>query len=330
MNNPAGLNRTAGLAAALCLLFAAGCSNGNSGDLFASGTVEATEAQLGFQAVGRIEAVRVQEGDSVATGDTLAVLDRAEARARMDQASAQSQAARALLQELQSGSRPEEIAQAEAAHNAALEQLLDADRDLARARTLFDGGAISQEALDKAYLACEVAQSRKRQAEESLKLMREGPRRERIEAQRASYLQAEAAVSTMEAVLANMVIRAPFDGVVSVRHREPGETVPLGSPVVALLNRQDRWIRIYIPEAAIGAVRLGQAATISCDTYPDRSFQGEVVFVASQAEFTPKTVQTTEERVKLVYAVKVRITDDPEYVLKPGLPADVRLLQEGE
>jgi HlyD family secretion protein len=330
MNSHWRIDSKVSVAAALCLLASAGCGGGSSGDLSASGTVEATVAQLGFQAVGRLDAVRVQEGDSAAAGDTLAVLDLTEARARLAQAAAQAQAARALLSELQSGFRPEEIAQAEAAYTAAQQQLLDADRDLARARTLLEGGAISQEVLDKASVAYEVAQSRNRQAEENFKLMREGPRRERVEAQRAQCLQADAAVNTMEAVMANMVIRAPFDGVVSVRHREPGETVPLGSPVLSLLNRQDRWIRIYIPEPAIGAVRLGQAATISCDTYPDQSFGGEVVFVASQAEFTPKTVQTTEERVKLVYAVKVRVTLDPEYVLKPGLPADVRLVQADE
>jgi HlyD family secretion protein len=91
------------------------------------------------------------------------------------------------------------------------------------------------------------------------------------------------------------------------------------------MNRDDRWVRIYIPETRIGTVRVGQSAAISSDSYPGKSYRGEIIYIASEAEFTPKTVQTTEERVKLVYAVKVRVADDPSYDLKPGMPADVRL-----
>ena len=98
-----------------------------------------------------------------------------------------------------------------------------------------------------------------------------------------------------------------------------------GFPVLTLIDPDDRWVRIYVREDRIGAVSLGQAAVISSDTYPDRSYEGEVVFIASEAEFTPRNVQTTEERVKLVYAVKVRITGDPSHDLKPGIPADVVL-----
>ncbi len=122
-----------------------------------------------------------------------------------------------------------------------------------------------------------------------------------------------------------MEVRAPFAGLVTVRHREPGEIVGAGAPVVTVLNPDDRWVRIYVPENRIGAVRVGQAARITSDTYRDRTYGGTVAAIASEAEFTPKTVQTREERVKLVYAVKVRITGDPGYELKPGMPADVRL-----
>ena len=151
------------------------------------------------------------------------------------------------------------------------------------------------------------------------------PYAERIAAQRAALAEAEAALRAIEAALDNMVLRSPFAGIVTVRHREPGEIVAAGAPVLAVLNRDDRWIRIYIPETRIGAVRPGQRATISTDTYRDREYAGEVIFIASEAEFTPKNVQTSEERVKLVYAVKVRVTGDPAYDLKPGMPADVRI-----
>jgi HlyD family secretion protein len=291
----------------------------------ASGTVEATEAQIGFQAAGRIQDLAVREGETVTVGEELAHLDRSEAEARQQQAIAQAGAARALLEELERGSRKEEIRQGRAALAAAAERLRDAERDLERTQTLFEGGAVSREALDKARVTFDVAKSQYDQAQEQVTILETGPRREKIEAQRAQVAQAEAAVRVLDATLANMILRAPFDGIVTVRHREPGEIVAAGSPVLTVMNPADRWVRIYVPETRIGAVRLGQAAEITSDTYPTKIYLGEVVFISSQAEFTPKTVQTTEERVKLVYAVKVRITEDPTSDLKPGMPADVRL-----
>lgn len=299
--------------------------NGPNGTPIVSGTVEATEAQLGFQSPGRIEAISVKEGDPVTAGTELARLDRAEAQARRDQAEAQLSAARALLAEMESGFRLEEVAQARAARNVAQDRLSDAQRDLERTRKLRDGGAVSQEMLDKATTLAEVAKSQFTQADEQLHLLESGPRKERVDAQRAAVAQAEAAVRSVDALLHNMTIHSEFDGIVSVRHREPGEIVPAGSPVLTVINRDDRWIRIYISETRIGSVRVGQKAMISSDTDPDKSYQGEVVYISTEAEFTPKTVQTAEERVKLVYAVKVRITGDPSYDMKSGMPADVRL-----
>jgi HlyD family secretion protein len=293
--------------------------------LVASGTVEATEAQLGFPVSGRILTVAVREGDPVRRGQALAYLDTLETAARRRQAAAQATAARALLQELERGSRSEEIAQARAALDAAEERLVDARRDFARAQSLREGGNVSAEALEKAGVALQVAESQQAQAAEQYQLVRSGPRVERIAAQRAQVAQAEAAVAAIDAVLGNLTVRAPFDGVVTVKNREPGEIVPAGSPVVTVLDRDDRWVRIYVPGDRIGAVRLGQGATVTSDTPPRRPYPGQVEFIASEAEFTPKSVQTQEERVKLVYAVKVRITGDPGYELKPGMPADVKL-----
>lgn len=311
--------------AALVLWFAVFRGGNDRDALLASGTVEATEARLGFQAAGRVERVLAREGDAVRAGDTLAMLDAAELVARRDQAAAQVQAARALLRELERGSRSEEVAQARAVRDAAQQRLTDADRDLARVARLYEGGAVSREALDKATLAQEMAASQFAQAEEQRKLVETGPRTERIEAQRAQVAQAEGARRAVEAALANAAILAPFDGVVTVRHREPGETVAPGVAVLTLMNPEDRWVRIYVQETRVGAVALGAAATIMSDTYPGREYAGDVRFIASEAEFTPKSVQTTEERVKLVFAVKVQITGDTARELKPGMPADVRL-----
>jgi HlyD family secretion protein len=286
--------------------------------LSASGTVEAVEARLGFQAGGRIVEIAPREGDRVAAGQVLARLDPAEAEARRAQAAAQVSAARAQLAELERGARPEELAQARSALDAARERQADAGRDLERARMLYEGGAIAREALDKAGTALDVARSQREQASEQLQLVQAGPRRERIEAARAQVEQAEAALRAVHVTLENAVLLAPFDGVVTVRHREPGEVVSPGAPVLSLLDPEDRWVRIYVPEDRLGAVHLGAAAAITADTFPGKRYPGEVSYVGSQAEFTPKTVQTQEERVKLVYEVRVRITGDPGNELKPG------------
>jgi HlyD family secretion protein len=223
------------------------------------------------------------------------------------------------------GFREEEIGEGRAALTQAQERRDDARRDRDRAQRLFDGGSISQEMLDKAVTAFRVAEAGVDQARQRLQILEEGVRPEKIAAQRALVAQAEASISQIDAALANAVVTVPFPGLVTVRHREPGETVSPGVPVLTVLDPEDRWVRIYVREDRIGEVSLGQSATISSDTYPNRSYDGEVVFIASEAEFTPRNVQTTEERVKLVYAVKVRITGDPDHHLKPGIPADVVL-----
>jgi HlyD family secretion protein len=293
--------------------------------LVASGTVEATEGQFGFTAAGRIEAILVREGDRISAGTELARLDRTEVGAKRAQAVAHVHAGRAQLAELERGSRPEELAQGRAAVNAVNEKLLDAERDLERTRRLFEGGAVPRESLDKAAMSVEIARSQQTQAGEQLRLLEQGPRREKIEAQRAQVVQAQAAVQAIDAALANSIVLAPFDATVTVRHREPGEIVSPGAAVLTLMNADDRWVRIYVPANRIGAVRMGMRVSITSDTFPEKTYPGDVVFIASQAEFTPKSVQTTEERVRLVYAVKIRILDDPDLELKPGMPADVRL-----
>lgn len=298
---------------------------GAGGGLAAAGTVEATEAALGFTVPGRLAAVTVDEGDTVSAGAALAWLDRAETAARRDQAAAQTAAARAALLELERGSRPEEISAARAAARVAADRLEDAARDAERATALRAENVISPQQLEKAVTARALAASQLDQAREQLRLVEIGPRQERVAAARAQLAAAEASVRSLEATLALMEVRAPFAGTITVRHREPGEVLAAGSPVLTLLHRDDRWVRIYVPEHRIGAVHVGQGASITTDTFRDRGFDGRVVAIASEAEFTPKTVQTQEERVKLVYAVKVRITGDPDGVLKPGMPADVVL-----
>jgi len=325
MNRQRVIPLVVGLAVVGLGVYLAVRNGGVDGALLASGTVEATEASLGFQVPGRVERIVPDEGDRVTAGDELAWLDRTELEARRAQAAAQLAAARAGLAELKAGARTEELAQAREAARAATERYADAQRDFQRVERLLQGGAVSQEAYDKAKLALDVATSQRDQAAQQLSLVETGPRPERIAAQRAAVAQGEAAVRQVEAALANAVITAPFDAVVTIRDREPGETAGAGAPVLTLMNLNDRWVRIYIREDRIGAVQVGQEASITADTYPDKQYRGTVSFISSQAEFTPRNVQTAEERVKLVYAVKVRIMGDPANQLKPGMPADVRL-----
>jgi HlyD family secretion protein len=300
------------------------------GSLRVSGTVEATDARLGFDAAGRIAALPVREGDEVEAGQELGRLASDELLARRAQAAAAVEGADARLRQLRRGSREQEIARAREAAVAAREQLEEARREHARTARLREGGAVSQEALDRATTALEVAGSRLAQEEQRLDLVREGPPREEIEAQAARLDEARAALASLDARLAESVLEAPFPGRVTVKHRTEGETVAPGAPVVTLLDLSDRWVRVYAPEDRLGALRLGQAARITADTFPGKTYAGEVFFIASEAEFTPKSVQTREERVRLVYAVKVRVTGDPEHELKPGMPVDVELdLGEG-
>lgn len=310
---------------ALAALLVAGCGGKAVTGIEASGTLEATEADLGFQAPGRIDSIMVEEGDRVEAGQRLAVLDRRELEARRDAASAQVAAQRARLMELERGFRPEEVAQAEAALRAAAQRLADAERDRTRARNLFEGGAVSRQSLDNQESAYTLALAERDRLQEQLQLLRSGARPEQVAAQRALVAQAQASLVQTEATLGHAVVVAPFPGSVTRRQREPGEVVSAGLPVVSVANLNDRWVRIYVREDEVGRVRLGEKADITVDAFPGRTYAGEVIFISQEAEFTPRNVQTKEERVKLVYRVKVRVVGDSAQDLKAGIPADVRL-----
>ena len=329
MNKRIGISLLIAAVAAFGVWLAWGRDGGPAAGITASGTVEATDANLGFLVPGRVAEVRVVEGDRVQAGAELARLDTRELDAQREAARADVEAAEAALAELRAGARTQEISGAEAGVRSAVRRAEEAEDNAARARTLFEGGAISRQALDRAESEQAAARAAADQAREALDLLREGPREEVLRVGRARLAQAEARLASAEAARANAVILAPFEGVVTVRHREPGEAVSPGAPVLTLLDTDDRWVRIYVREDRLGGVRLGAGATIVSDTYPDRVVQGEVVFIGSEAEFTPRNVQTAEERTRLVYPVRVRITGDPELILKPGLPADVTLETSG-
>ena len=304
--------------------------NDDSGHISASGTIEGTEADLGFQLGGRVATITPREGDRVTAGTILAQLEQTELDARRAAAVAQAEGARALLSELERGARPGEVRQSQSSVSAAQQRMEESEAALVRARKLYEGGAVSREALDQATTANAVARAQYQQAREQLTIVNEGPRVERIQAQRAALRQAEAVIAQVQANVDNAVIRAPFSGVVTVRHREPGESTAPGAPVLTVMNTEDRWVRIYVREDQVGRVAIGQRARITSDSHPGKTFDGRVTFIANEAEFTPRNVQTEEERVKLVYAVKVAIVGDAVVELKPGVPADVVLTAAGK
>ena len=292
--------------------------------IIASGTVEATQADLGFRVAGRLEQVSVREGDNVSTGAQLATLEHSELAAEREMAVAQVAAARALLLELTAGSRSEEIARARAALAVVTERRDAAMRDVERLRPLAEQSLVSRQAFDHQRTELTVAEGEVAKAAEDLRLLEIGPRTERIAAQHATLAHATATVNRIDALLEQTVLQAPFGGTIVVRHREPGEALSSGLPVVTLRDLNDRWVRIYVPGDEVGRLSLGQSATITADADETRSYVGQVAYIASVAEFTPRNVQTTKDRVKLVYEVRVRITGDSTIDLKPGLPADVR------
>ena len=296
----------------------------NGAAILASGTVEATQAELGFQVSGRLESLTVREGDAVTTGAKLAKLEQSELMAQRQVARAQVAAAQAGLSELLAGSRREDIAHARAVLAVATDRRDLAQRDVDRLAPLAEQSLVSRQAFDKQRTDLSIAQGEVAKAKEELQILETGPRTERIAAQRAALAQAEATVARIEAQLAQTELAAPFSGTITVRHREPGEALSPGNPVLTIRNFDDRWVRVYIPGDEVGNLELGQPATITGDANPDKRYTGAISYIASVAEFTPRNVQSTKDRVKLVYEVRVRIAGDASVDLKPGLPADVQ------
>lgn len=314
----------AGIGAAVVWKLAPWSAQEDDGTVFASGTIDATEISVSFPVPGILRKRPVEEGSHVRPGELLAALDDRETAARLHQVEAARQAAQARLDDLVQGYRPHEIAEARAQFEQARANLANLEEEARRSETLFRGGATSQQRRDKDRTAAAVAAQELSAARERLKLLQAGYRPETINAARAQLGEAEAAVEATRVRLEDLQVKSPVEGVITRTHAEVGETLGAGRPVVTVTDLSEPWVRVYIPENQIGKVRLGAAAKITIDTFADREFDGRVSYVSSQAEFTPKNVQTQEERVKLVFAVNV-VVDNRDGALKPGMPADVTI-----
>lgn len=316
------------IGAAVLWKFAPWAVQPDESTVFASGTVDATEIAASFRVPGMLFKRPVDEGSRVKAGELLAALDERETVARLDQAEAAQQAAQARLKDLEQGYRPQEIAEARAQVEQARANAANLEEEARRSEALFSGGATSQQRRDKDRTAATVADQQLNATQERLKLLQSGYRPETLNAARAQFEEAKAAVAAARVALEDLQVTSPVEGVVTRKHAEVGETLGAGRPVVTVTDISRPWVRVYIPENQIGKVHLGATAKIKVDTFPDREFDGRVSYVSSQAEFTPKNVQTQEERVKLVFAVNVTL-DNRDGALKPGMPADVTIAAEG-
>jgi HlyD family secretion protein len=302
-----------------------------------SGHVEATEVQVSAQVGGHLLDLRVAEGDRVAVRDVVARLDTRDTELALDRARADRQLADAQLRLLRAGSRSEDIRQAAAqyaAANAEVEaaeaDLVAANADLARFEALLQSNAGSRKQRDDALARRDVAKGcvqaareRARAAQETLARLRAGARPEEIDAAEARLAAAHAQIATLDKAVADATVTAPAAGIVTEKLVEQGELLAPRMPIVVITDLDRAWADVFVDEPAVPRLRLGQPATLYTDAGGE-GISGKVTFISPKAEFTPRNVQTAEERSRLVYRVKVSV-DNSKGVLKQGMPVEAEL-----
>lgn len=306
----------------LAALLLVGChGEGAGGALKVSGNIETVETQLAFKIPGRMVERALDEGDVVKAGQVVARLDSEDLEQQVAAARAAADAAQAALRELENGYRKEDVAQAKARLDAASAEAQRLSADDARQKELFKREVISAREYEASHTALLAAQAAERQAAEQYALMKRGFRPEQVEQARARLEQARQALAMAQTRLGYAQLLSPVSGVVLSKSAEPGEVLAAGAPVVTVGNLSHVYLRAYVEETDLGKVKLGQTVAVTCDSFPGKAFEGRVSFISPEAEFTPKSVQTQKERVKLVYRIKVDVAN-PAQELKPGMPAD--------
>jgi multidrug resistance efflux pump len=279
--------------------------------LVLSGAIEARDVEVGSLLGGRVAAVHVEEGTSVVAGQPLVTFetDLVDAQVREQEAAA-AQAAAALVR-VQKGARSEERARAKAERDLA-------ERDRRRLEALSKEGIVARQDYDDAATKAEVA----RKAYEELE---HGSRAEDVAAAQAALDREQERLRYVLRQREEAVVKAPASGVVQSLDLRPGDLVPANRPVTNILEPGQLWVRVYVPEPRLGLVRVGQQAAITVDTFPGREFRGRVVEIRDRAEYTPRNIQTVDQRSEQVFGVKVAVDPAPE--LKPGMAALVRLAE---
>jgi HlyD family secretion protein len=322
----------------------------DSGLIQVSGRVESDKVTLASKVMGRVAAIRVREGSTTQLHQTMALLDDrtvqaqlAEARAAAEAAGSQVDSARAALDVLRR-EVPDAIATAEAGVAAAQANLRQAQSteqqaglDSARAQKLVQDHLIDTQTAQRLALAWKVAQEQmtgagaeQQKAVQTLADARVGPLRIRaqeatIAALASAQKQAQAHADEIQSLLDELTIAAPLAATVTGRFVNIGEVVNVGTPLYELVDLDNLYLQVYVPEAQIGKVRLGLPARIHTDAFPGQAFPATVRYIASRAEFTPKEVQTPDERVKLVYEVRLYLDRNPQHRITPGLPCDAMI-----
>lgn len=290
-------------------------------ELKLSGNIEAHQSLVSFKVTGRIVELPVDEGMTLKKGDLLARLDSDDYRQQVQVDEATMRVRDKQLALGLAGSRVQEI---EAAHQSILDARADLDqknKDFRRYDALYEKDEISAQIRDQAATAATRAQATLDRLEQIYNQLVEGTRKEELDVDRSNVQQAHQNLEMSRIRLSYTVLRAPFNGIILVRQAELGEVVSPGTPIITLADLDHIWLRVYLPETELGKVHWGQDVEVRTDTYPGKVYRGRISVISSEAEFTPKSVQTEKERVTLVYRIRVDV-ENPNYELKPGMPAD--------
>ncbi|MDO8946883.1 MAG: secretion protein HlyD [Desulfocapsaceae bacterium] len=288
------------------------------------GNVDIRKVDLGFRVGGKISAIAFEEGDRVQSGQIIARLENTPYQDELNLALAQQEQAAANLAKMETGSRPQEIAQAEALVRERQATASNLEIEYQRLDALLKINAIARQLFDNVDAGLAEAKARLATANEGLKLTREGFRTEDIDAARAALHAAKAHSASARTRLDDTVCKAPDPGIILTRVEEPGAIVGSGQTVLTLSLDTPVWIRAYIEEPDLGRIYPGMTAHIFTDSRPQQPFAGHVGHISPEAEFTPKTVQTKELRTRLVYQVRI-IADNPDHGLRQGMPVTVKL-----
>jgi HlyD family secretion protein len=286
------------------------------------GNIDIRQIQLAFHDNGRIQRIMVQEGQRVQAGELLAELDPARYEAAVQQAGAQVAAQKEMLARLVAGSRPEEIAEARARVRAAEAVLREAAVTHRRAKILAGPQYVSQQQLDSAEASLNTSRANLDREQQALTLAVKGPRQEDIDTARAQLKMYEAALERAKEELSDTKLYAPEQAVVQDRILEPGDMASPQTPVFTLALDNPIWVRAYVSEPDLGKIAPGMRAEVKTDSFPNKTYRAWIGFISPTAEFTPKQVETTELRSKLVYRLRVYVCN-PQNELRLGMPADV-------
>jgi HlyD family secretion protein len=309
-------------------LLAVGCRSRQDDRIKLSGNIEVIQVEASFRVAGKVLERPVDEGQAVQAGQLLARLDARDLEQQVAIRQADAATAQAALNAALAGSRKEEIAASKAALEQAQADLRRLEPDEARIRDLYQKGILSVRDYEASRASLEASRGKVQQADQQYTLVRKGPRKEDIDQARARFEQARQALELARTQLGYATLMAPSAGVILSKNVEPMEYVSPGTAVVTMANLDQVWLRAYVEEADLGRVKVGQKAYVTTDSFPGKRYEGRVAFIASEAEFTPKAVETRKERTKLVYRIKIDIAN-PAMELKPGMPADAEILLDG-